>query len=243
MNMANRTRPIATKIVMKAALMAAAASALVLASCATVNRLDWYDLRGSRLAAVMRTPPEPRLNVDYDVLLDSRNPVYSALSVLTNLAKANQAHHAEAVMRRALDQADVPVLIRDRAFDSCADTLDARAVQSRADADYVLELDIHDWGIDARTAWDPVSMRIRVSASLYRAFTDELVWRRDVTVSQAASPEMFGLGSIVGNMVTTQVLSELTEDELATGFRGLAVEAARKVARSLEKDLDAVRYR
>jgi len=87
-----------------------------------------------------------------------------------------------------------------------------------------------------------VTLHIRLSASLYRSFTDEMVWRRDISVSQSASPAMFGMGQIVDTMVTTTALSTLTEQELASGFRELALQSARKVARSLERDLDASRY-
>jgi len=224
-------------------LLLLALAVIFLGSCATVNHLDGFDVYGTRLAVVMHTPPDPRMNVDYNVFIDSHNPVFSALSVITNMAKASQAYQAELVMRDALDGAGVPDLIRDRAFSSCAKSLDADAVQSRAEADYILELDIKEWGIDAHAAWDPVTLRIQLTARLYRSFTDELVWRRNVTVTQAARGEMFGLGAIVGDMVTTQVLSELTRDELESGFRALAVQASRTVARSLEKDLDEARHK
>jgi hypothetical protein len=228
--------------VRKLILLVPVAAMLLLGSCMTVNKLDSYDLYGSRLAVVMRTPPAPRMNVDYDVFIDSHNPIYSALSVLTNIAKANQAYHAETVMRDALDVADVPAIIRERAFSACAAALDVEPVRARAEADYILELDIREWGIDARSAWDPVSLRIQVSARLYRSYSDEMIWRRELTVKQSASPEMFGVGHVVNNMVTTAVLSEMTRDELETGFRELAATAAARVARSLEKDLDASRH-
>ncbi len=62
-----------------------------MAGCATVNRLDPNVFRGARLSAAMQAPPEPRMQVSYDLTIDSRRPVLSALSVLTNLAKASQA--------------------------------------------------------------------------------------------------------------------------------------------------------
>ena len=49
--------------------------------------------------------------------------------------------------------------------------------------------------------------------------TDDLVWRRTLSVSQPASPQIFGLGQIIGNMVTATTLSNMTTEELASGFR------------------------
>ena len=41
------------------------------------------------------------MDVRYDVTLDGRLPIYSMLSVMTNLAKAGQAEKASATMRGA----------------------------------------------------------------------------------------------------------------------------------------------
>ena len=42
-------------------------------------------------------------------------------------------------------------------------------------------------------------------------------------MDQPADPEMFGIGNILGNMVTATVLSNMTEDDLARGFKELAI--------------------
>ena len=123
--------------------------ALTLASCATMNRLDPYELYGSRLAAQMDTPPEPRVHVSYDVTINSRNPVFSALSVLTNMAKASQAEKANRAMRDALDMVNVPDIVFQESFAACADALGASPADGRAFSDFYLDLDIRDWGIQA----------------------------------------------------------------------------------------------
>jgi hypothetical protein len=61
-------------------------------------------------------------------------------------------------------------------------------------------------------------------------------------VNDPASPAMFGLGRIVGNMVTATILSEMSEEDLARGFTELALRSARSVARQLENDLTSARY-
>ncbi|MGA2377886.1 MAG: hypothetical protein ABSG85_01110 [Spirochaetia bacterium] len=229
-------------VVKKIAFMGLAAAAVMLSSCMTVNRLDRYDFEGSRLAVDMRTPPEPRLNVDYDVIMDSNSPVISALSVMSNLAKANQAHRAREVMREALTDVDVPEIVRTESFSACAASLGAEQVSSERQSDYVLALQIDEWGIEARSPVSAVSLRIRLVASLYPAGGGELAWRREVTVDQPADPDMFGIGNILGNMVTATVLYNMTEEDLARGFRELASRTAKRVALILERDLDQARF-
>jgi len=226
----------------KTALVGLAAAAVLLSSCMTVNRLDSYYFVGSRLAVDMRTPPEPRLNVDYNVTMDSHSPVISALSFMSNVAKASQANRAREVMREALMDVDVPEIIRSESFSACAASLGAEQVSSKRRADYVLSLHIEEWGIEARSPISAVSLRIRVVASLYPAAAGELAWRREVTVDQPADAEMFGIGEILGNMVTATVLYNMTEEELARGFRQLASRTAKRVAMALERDLDRARF-
>jgi hypothetical protein len=218
-----------------------AAAAVILSSCMTVNHLGNYDFVGSTLAVDMRTPPSPRLNVDYDVNLNS-GPVISALSVMSNLAKADQANKARDKMQVALTDVDVPEIVRVESFSACADSLGAQQVRSRRQADYIFALDIQEWGIDARSPVSAVSLHIRLVASLYPLKGRELAWRREVTVNQPADPEMFGVGNIIGNMVTATVLYNMTEDDLARGFKELASRTAKRIALDLQRDLDRARF-
>ena len=190
----------------------------------------------------MQTPPEPRVDVNYDVTLNERMPIYSALSVMTTIAKAGQAEKASDAMRGALASVDVPAILLKESYAACSAALDAEPERQRMRADYLLVLSIHDWGIQAHSYGSAVSLHIRLTAGLYRSAGRELIWRRDLTVNDSASPAMFGLGQIVNNMVTATVLSEMSEEDLARGFMELARRSARSVARLLEKDLSSARY-
>jgi hypothetical protein len=219
-----------------------AATAALLSSCSTVNRLEWYDFKGATLAAHMQSTPEPQVDVSYYVALDKHMPVYSALSVMTNLAKAGQAEKAAGTMRGALASVDVPEILLRESYAACAAALDAEQEPERMRADYVLVLSIHDWGIQAHSFRSAMSLHIHLAASLARRAGGELIWRRGIIVNDPASPAMFGLGRIVGNMVTATILSEMSEEDLARGFTELALRSARSVARQLEYDLTSARY-
>ncbi len=221
-----------------AVLALAAAAALVLASCTTVSHLESYHLYGSALAAQLLTPPEPTVDVRYDVTLDSHNPVYSALSVGTNLAKASQANKADQAMREALTSVDVPGIVLEQAYSTCVSALQAERHDAVQGADFRLVIDIRQYGIQARSATGNVYLHMALTASIFQVGTGDLVWRRGITINDAANPQMFGLGDIVGNMVTTEALSNLTPDQLATGFKNLAIESGKTVARALERDLN-----
>ena len=66
---------------------------------------------------------------------------------------------------------------------------------------------------------------------------------QEVTVDQPADPDMFGIGSILGSMVTATVLSNMTAEDLTRGSKELASQTARSLARELQNDLDYARFK
>jgi hypothetical protein len=222
---------------------AASAAVLLLASCQTVNRLDRYRVEGSTLAADMRQPPRAELGVDYNITIDSKNPIGTALSVGTSLLKASEAEKAEANMRLALDSVDVPAIVLRETAKSAARALNADLVEPSQRPDLLLDLDIREYGIEAPSWGSAVSLHMRIVATLYHQKSRDMIWRRAITVDDPASPQMFGVNNVVGDIVTAGVLSSLTVEELEEGFRTLALESARSLGRRLEKDFYRAVYR
>jgi ABC-type uncharacterized transport system auxiliary subunit len=225
----------------RSGLAALVAAALLLAGCMTVNHLDRYDFENARLAVDLHTPPEPQLRIDYNFQMND-SPVISALRVMSNLAKANQASRARDLMRHALMEVDVPGIVRSESFRACASSLGTSQVDSIRQADYVLALHIDEWGIEARSPVAVVTLHMKLLASIYPRTVNELAWRREITVDQPAEPDMFGVGTIIGNMVTATVLYDMTREDLERGFRELASMTARRIAYELEGDLDRARF-
>ncbi len=228
---------------MIAGVAAAAAAVLLLSSCQTINRLDRYRIEGSTLAADMREPPRAELGIDYSVHIDAKNPIGTALSVGTSLLKASEAEKAEANMREALDSVDVPAIVLRETAKSAARALNADLVERSDRPDLLLDLDIREYGIEAPSWGSAVSLHMRIVATLYHTKSRDTIWRRAITVDDPASPQMFGVNNVVGDIVTAGVLSSLTVEELEEGFRTLALESARSLGRRLEKDFYRAVYR
>lgn len=214
-----------------------------LASCTTVNRLDRYRVEGATMSANLRVPPSPKFNISYSVKFDSHNPVGTALSIGTNIAIAAEARRVESRMRDALLSVDVPEIVLDETYLACASALDARKVRQKYRADYLLDLEIREYGIHATSPNGAVTLTLRLTARIYDNASGELLWRRNVSADDRASPYMFGMGDIFGNIVTASVLANLTTEQIADGFEQLALESSKSIARRLERDLYSVRYR
>jgi hypothetical protein len=232
-------KPVPTPLRIACALLTAAA---VFVSCTTVNNLDQYRFDGARVAADLRVPPEPEVRVSYSVDIDKENPVATAMSVGTSIAKAAEAQKAEKKMRNALRDVDVPRIVLDESFARSLDALDAEPATEKRYADYVLDIEIEEYGINAGSPGGAVSLSMTIVARMYHRKGGELVWRRRVDQDQPASPFMFGMDHIVGNVLTAGVLANLSEEQMAIGFERLALESARSVARRLEDDLYKALY-
>ena len=224
-------------------VLAAATVSVLLTSCTTINRLDRYEIEGATLATDMREAPEPRLGIDYHVRIDSKNPIGTALSVGTNLLKASEAEKAEANMLRALDSVDVPAIVLSETGRAAARALDADLVERSQRPELLLDLEIREYGIQAPSWGSAVTLHMSIVATLYHTKSRDTIWRRAVTVDDPASPQMFGMHQVVGDVITAGVLSSLTVEQLEEGFRALATESARSVSRRLEKDFYRAVYR
>ena len=130
----------------KASALAVALASLVLATCTTVNRLGEFDLQGHTMAAQMRLPPEPQMDVNYHLKVDLSDPLGTALNVGSNIAKAANANRVDSLMRDALQVVDVPGMVRDESYSTSLSVLGAQEEPDPLAAEYLLDFDIHTWG-------------------------------------------------------------------------------------------------
>jgi hypothetical protein len=220
----------------------AALGVLTLASCSTVNRLGDFEVQGRSMAAEMRLPPEPQMDVHYDIRIDLSNLIGTAINVGSNIAKAANADRVDSLMQQALQIVDVPGMVRDESYSTCLTVLGAQREDDPRAAEYLLDFDIHKWGVHASSWTSGVSLRMKLTASLFSNTEKAIVWRRDIYVERAATPEMFGLDSTIGNFVTTAALASLSEEDLQNGFDELARDTALTISRTLQDDLYEATY-
>jgi hypothetical protein len=225
------------------ALSLIAAAAVILASCVTVNRLEDIRLDNPALASVLEPPPPPSLDTWYDLSIDTGNPIGTVLRVGSSIDMAAEAEKAAKRMREALDEVDVPGVVLEESSARSARALGAAQVDDTRDADFVLDLEIEEYGIDAPSWNAAVSLDLRVTARLYERGSRDLVWRRHISVAQRASPDVFGLPSAAETIFTAAMLASLSTEEMVRGFENLAHYTARAVGDALERDLWKARGR
>ena len=90
-------------------IVAAALGLALLASCATVNRLDEYQVSGSDVSTTLLPPPPPQVTASGGVDLSSENPFAIALSLATGVVReAGRQEGESVVLRAAEDRPETP---------------------------------------------------------------------------------------------------------------------------------------
>jgi hypothetical protein len=182
-------------------------------------------------------PPEPTVYADYAFNVDRSDPVGSVLRVGTTIAKAAEVRRAQERMERALAAVDVPEEIRRSSLEQCANVLGCDVADGSADSEFVLDLEIREYGIDAGSWNAAARFRVNLIAVLRDDFDGREIWRARLQESAAITPAVFGLGGAVGNIVSAVTLSELSEEDIGRGLMRLAQSVASRAADRLERDL------
>lgn len=208
--------------------------------CYTINKLEGHGFGDRSVAAVMIPPPPPMVFSEIDLYTESDHIVAKILKIGTAVAKEVEAGKAQARLRDALSEVDIPETIRLEILWNGADHLHYEPVDDERVADYYYVVKIQRYGIAAPSWFADVHFLIDLRVRLMDARTEKLIWRRKVVVREPVSFSLFGANAFVGDIISASALADLSEEELAVGFENLSAFAAGRVADILFEDyLDA----
>lgn len=225
---------------------AAAAAALGLLlfqpACAHAGRLGEYDFRDRTIAVVAVIPPRPYVDTGPDVDLTGSSLLGAALKVGTSIYKESQA----ARLRARLDTASVGIDLADRiagdVVERSARYLGARAVDDGRDADFQLEVNVEEYGVDAREWDDGAHFHLEARLLLLDREGRE-VWRGKVDESEPVTRGWFEVGSPGADVITGSALGDLTVGELRLALNEVADYAAGRLAEKLRQGMEKARDR
>ena len=210
----------------------------LLSGCVSTDLLSEYRFEDRTLGARLLTPPSPRVSANYDMHVDRNDPVGSVLRVGTGLAVAVQVQQTQEKLTRVLQAVSVPEEIRREALDRVAEVLGCDQGDDGARSDYLLVLEIEEYGIQARNWNAEAEFHVDMRISLRDREDGTEIWRRHVSESAPVSQAFPWGGGAVRNVLTVLALSELTDEEIGRGMMVLAQRVADKAAQRLEHDLE-----
>ncbi len=222
--------------VLRFAFLSTVCGLMLLIACAS-HKLVEYDLRKADIAARTFMPPRANVFTDlHNLYINPHDLIGSALSVGTTVAKESQAGKARARLDSAMMIVDVPAIIEEEMLFRSAELLNFRPVNEVKLADFVFNVRMEKYGVDAKS-WDlGTFFVIESKIELIDNQTQRRIWRRSVEAREPLSPRMFGISSSIENVMDAVTLSQLTVEEMATGMDYLAHFAADLFAEKLYDD-------
>ncbi|MBU8912788.1 MAG: hypothetical protein KOO61_02110 [Spirochaetales bacterium] len=218
------------------AIVLTAALIVGLSGCVSTE-LASYDFDDLAMTVDARVAPDAEIDASYSIVVDPDDPVRTALSIGSSLAKANQVAQVESKLREALRETDMRAIVEDELVEFVQTTFDARVVENRRAADLQLLIDVESYGIDAGGPGSGIEFQLSAVAMLFDLRSGDRIWRTSESVSEPVSGDVFGLPPVAGNVLSAVRLSELTEKEIADGLERLARDAAWDIGLELERDI------
>lgn len=220
-------------------------AALVAASaCASSNILHEYDYQNSTLAAVSQIPAHPEvLTGPYFFGRSTGDPMRDIVRLGARVYREVEARSIRERLDSATALVDVGYTLEDRTLERAARYLGSSPVTEVDDADYLLELDVREYGIDAESWEAAAHFYIEADAVLLHAESGTEIWRAEIEESERIAPLVFGRRSTVRDVVTATALGNLSVEEIVDVLEGLADYSARAITDRLRDDLRDARRR
>jgi hypothetical protein len=217
---------------------------VLVVACASGHALHEYDFADRTLTVVSDIPARPEVLSGPVFVGDySGDPVRDLLRAGARVAREVEARAVQERLDSAATLVDVGYVLEDNTLDRAARYLGADPVPDEPEADFVLELLVLDYGIDAE-AWDAAAhFFIEADAALLEAASGREIWRAEIGARDPIGPAIFGTRSGVRDIVTAAMLADLSAEEAAAALESLADFSARVITDRLRDDLREARRR
>ena len=207
-------------------------------ACAHGNRLADFDYRDRTISVVSDVPRRPEvLSGPYFLGERSGDPIRDLVRVGARIVREAEAIVVQERLDSAATLIDVGYVLEDNAHDRTARYLGADPVAGGQDADYLLEIIVIEYGIDAE-AWDAAAQfYIEADAALLDEDTGTEIWRAEIEARDPIGPAVFGGPSAVRDIVTAATIADLSVQEIVEMLESLADFSARVITDRLRDDL------
>ena len=208
--------------------------------CGRKHYLAEYQFSEKALALSFIEPPAPELLTGLYDLRVSRNPVTMAARVGGGVAKEIEARRAGARLDSAAARVDIPGRLAQRTLERTALYLGARPVQSPNEADFIIEIHMRRFGIDARSS-HAAYLYTRAEAVLLDRRTGREIWSVDIHGSDRMTPFVIGTRDIPSSIFTAATIHNISVAEFQAALDQLVVSSSNAITNQLRDKLRDVR--
>jgi ABC-type uncharacterized transport system auxiliary subunit len=211
-----------------------------ISACGRKHYLAQYEFSQRTLAMVFLEPPSPELLTGLYTLYPSNSAIRTAARIGGGVAKEVEARRASVRLDSAVRHVDIPTLLAQRTLERTSRYLGTRPVTSSDEADYILELNMRHFGIDARAS-TATYLYTRAEAVLIDRKTGREIWSVDVHGYDRLTPWVHGNRDIPSSIITAATTSTVSVGDLEEALDQLVTSSSNAITNELRDKLRDVR--
>ena len=217
-------------------------AALALPACAGHHHLGEYTFTERSMAVVVVAAPSPGLLTSGYNLSAADDPVSTVLRAGTKAAKDVEARRARARLDSATARVGATGDLAQRTLERTSRYLGTRPVTSASDADYLLEVRMKNFGLDAR-GQSSAYLYTNAEAVLLDRRSGREIWNVSVHGTDRLTPRLRGTGDVpgAGNIIAASSLATMSVADFEDALQQLAQLSSNVVADELRSALRDVR--
>ncbi len=182
---------------------------LGLAGCGASHHLGDYQFTNRSMALVYIEAPSPELLTGGYGITTASNPVDAVIRAGTGAVKEMEARKASVRLDSATAKVDVAARLSDETLARASRYLGVRPVPRSDDADFLLEVHMRSFGIDAR-GHDAAHLFTNAEAVLLDRRTGREIWSVEVHGSDRLTPQVDGAERGPAAIITAGTLSRVS---------------------------------
>jgi hypothetical protein len=177
--------------------------------CGGGHHLAEYPFSSRTLAVVYIAPPSPELLTSYYDLTNSQNPIEAVVRAGADVARERQGRRASARLDSATARIDIPAVLAQRTLERASRYLGTRPVKDEQQADYLMEVRMERFGINAKED-EAAYLFTFAEAVLLDRRTGREIWNVNIHGRDRLTPYVQSGSPIPGSVITASTLGSVT---------------------------------
>jgi len=213
-----------------------------LVACGGKHHLDNYRFSNRTLGVVFVEPPEAELRHGWYNVETGGNRIQTVIQAGSKVAKEVEARRALSRLDSAEQSVDLTTLLANGTAQRASRYLGTKAATDVDVADFVLEVHMREFGIDARSN-HATYLYTRAEAVLIDRRSGREIWSQKVRGNDRLTPYIVGTMDAPSAIFTAATLHTVTVAQFQRALEQLAVYTSSLIANELREDLRDVRDR
>jgi hypothetical protein len=215
--------------------------ALVFASaCGGRHHLEQYNFSNRSIALVFIEAPSPELLHGWFSIRPSQNAVQNVVRAGAAVYKEIEARKAVTRFDAASRQVDFRDELARRTLERTSRYLGTRVAATPDSADYLLEINMRSFGLDARSN-NSTDMFMRAEAVLIHRITGREIWREGIRARDQMTPWVYGGGVVPSAGISAIALSTVSVEDFRRALDQLVDFTSTLITNELREKLRDVR--